>query len=128
MTILGHRTRLQRELDQAASAMTERRMTLHSEVPEFSEISITSLMSCVEVFISSPNPGSVSSLDIASDWVVANCSPTTDQPQTVSQILRPTLLIFLVLLFFRSSPIVRKGWMTRTRAVDTFSSAKPNIL
>ncbi|KAF8963452.1 hypothetical protein BDZ97DRAFT_1904916 [Flammula alnicola] len=36
-----------------------------------------------EVFISSPNPGSVSSMDIASDWVVTNCSPTSDQPQTV---------------------------------------------
>ena len=128
MTILGHRTRLQPGLAQAASAMMERRMTLHSEVLEFSEFSIRSLMSSVEVFISSPNPGSVSSLDISSDWVVTNCSATNDQPQTVSRILRPTLLIFLVLLFFRSSPIVRKGWMTRTQAVDTFSSAKSNIL
>ena len=97
MTILGHRTRLQPGLAQAASAMMERRMTLHSEVLEFSEFSIRSLMSSVEVFISSPNPGSVSSLDIASDWVVTNCSATNDQPQTVSRILRPTLPIFLVL-------------------------------
>jgi hypothetical protein len=73
-------------------------MTLHLEVPRFSEISIMFLMSCVEVFISSPNPGSVSSLDIASDWVVTNCSATNDQPQTVRRIFRPTLLIFLVLL------------------------------
>uniref|UniRef100_A0A8H7Y0R9 Uncharacterized protein n=1 Tax=Psilocybe cubensis TaxID=181762 RepID=A0A8H7Y0R9_PSICU len=36
-----------------------------------------------EVFISSPNPGSVSSMDIASDWVITDCSPTSDKPQTV---------------------------------------------
>ncbi|KAJ7062148.1 glycosyl hydrolases family 18-domain-containing protein [Mycena amicta] len=36
-----------------------------------------------EVFISSPNPGSVSSLDLASDWVIQNCDPKSDQPQTV---------------------------------------------
>ena len=74
-------------------------MTLHLEVPEFSEISIISLISRVEVFISSPNPGSVSSLDISSDWVITDCSSTNDQPQTVRRILRPTLLIFLVFLF-----------------------------
>ncbi|KAJ7062137.1 hypothetical protein C8F01DRAFT_1368794 [Mycena amicta] len=36
-----------------------------------------------EVFISSPNPGSVSSLDLASDWVIQNCDPKSDQPQKV---------------------------------------------
>ncbi|CAK5268570.1 unnamed protein product [Mycena citricolor] len=36
-----------------------------------------------EVFISSPNPGSVSSLDLASDWVIHDCDAKSDQPQTV---------------------------------------------
>ncbi|KAK7056119.1 chitin-binding type-1 domain-containing protein [Favolaschia claudopus] len=36
-----------------------------------------------EVFISSPNPGSVSSLDIASDWVIHGCDRSSDQPQEV---------------------------------------------
>lgn len=38
-----------------------------------------------EVFINSPNPSSVSSMTLASDWVVASCHPTTDQPQKVSR-------------------------------------------
>ncbi|KAF9559713.1 hypothetical protein CPC08DRAFT_505392 [Agrocybe pediades] len=37
-----------------------------------------------EVFISSPNAGSVSSLDIAADWVIPNCDPTSDQEQKVA--------------------------------------------
>ncbi|KAF7316287.1 Chitin-binding type-1 domain-containing protein [Mycena indigotica] len=36
-----------------------------------------------EVFISSPNPGSVSSLDRASDWVITSCDRFSDQPQEV---------------------------------------------
>jgi len=36
-----------------------------------------------EVFISSPNPSSVSSLDIQSDWVITGCDATSDQPQEV---------------------------------------------
>uniref|UniRef100_A0A8H7XM16 GH18 domain-containing protein n=1 Tax=Psilocybe cubensis TaxID=181762 RepID=A0A8H7XM16_PSICU len=36
-----------------------------------------------ELFISSPNPSAVSSMDIASDWVVTGCDSTSDQPQTV---------------------------------------------
>ncbi|PPR04933.1 hypothetical protein CVT24_007314 [Panaeolus cyanescens] len=36
-----------------------------------------------EVFISSPNAASVSSLDFASDWVVTSCDPSSDQPQQV---------------------------------------------
>ncbi|KAJ7467040.1 hypothetical protein FB451DRAFT_1340516 [Mycena latifolia] len=36
-----------------------------------------------EVFISSPNPGSVSSLDLASDWVIQGCDRSSDQPQEV---------------------------------------------
>jgi hypothetical protein len=36
-----------------------------------------------EVFISSPNPGSVSSLALESDWVLTDCDRTSDQPQTV---------------------------------------------
>ncbi|KAJ7502451.1 hypothetical protein B0H11DRAFT_1712411, partial [Mycena galericulata] len=36
-----------------------------------------------EVFISSPNPGSVSSLDLASDWVITGCARSSDQPQEV---------------------------------------------
>ncbi|KAI5116231.1 hypothetical protein M0805_001223 [Coniferiporia weirii] len=36
-----------------------------------------------EVFISSPNAASVSSVDIASDWVITGCSATSDQPQEV---------------------------------------------
>ncbi|KAJ7140504.1 hypothetical protein C8R43DRAFT_892711, partial [Mycena crocata] len=36
-----------------------------------------------EVFISSPNPGSVSSLDFASDWVIHGCDRSSDQPQKV---------------------------------------------
>ncbi|KAJ6484663.1 hypothetical protein C8R45DRAFT_1214695 [Mycena sanguinolenta] len=36
------------------------------------------------VFISSPNAESVSSLDLESDWVVADCDATSDQPQTVN--------------------------------------------
>ncbi|KAK6987473.1 chitin-binding type-1 domain-containing protein [Favolaschia claudopus] len=36
-----------------------------------------------EVFISSPNPGSVSSLDLASDWVIHGCDRSSDQPQEV---------------------------------------------
>ncbi|KAJ6484674.1 hypothetical protein C8R45DRAFT_1214705 [Mycena sanguinolenta] len=35
------------------------------------------------VFISSPNAASVSSLDLASDWVVTDCDATSDQPQSV---------------------------------------------
>ena len=40
-----------------------------------------------EVFIESPNPQSVSSLDLTSDWVVTGCHPTSDQPQTVRCLL-----------------------------------------
>ncbi|KAJ6503695.1 hypothetical protein C8R45DRAFT_973479, partial [Mycena sanguinolenta] len=36
------------------------------------------------LFISSPNAESVSSLDLESDWVVADCDATCDQPQTVN--------------------------------------------
>ncbi|KAJ6483444.1 hypothetical protein C8R45DRAFT_830574, partial [Mycena sanguinolenta] len=36
------------------------------------------------VFISSHNAESVSSLDLESDWVVADCDATSDQPQTVN--------------------------------------------
>ncbi|KAK2461060.1 hypothetical protein APHAL10511_006907 [Amanita phalloides] len=36
-----------------------------------------------EIFISSPNPGSVSSMAFASDWVITDCSATSDQAQTV---------------------------------------------
>ncbi|KAF8816939.1 hypothetical protein BYT27DRAFT_6953579 [Phlegmacium glaucopus] len=36
-----------------------------------------------EIFISSPNPGSVSSMDLASDWVITSCSATSDQAQNV---------------------------------------------
>ncbi len=36
-----------------------------------------------EVFIDSPNAGSVSSLDIKTNWVVTSCHPTSDQPQSV---------------------------------------------
>ncbi|KAF5346427.1 hypothetical protein D9758_012782 [Tetrapyrgos nigripes] len=36
-----------------------------------------------EVFIDSPNPGSVSSLDLSSDWVLTSCDPRSDQPQTI---------------------------------------------
>ncbi|KAJ7807344.1 hypothetical protein B0H14DRAFT_3091266 [Mycena olivaceomarginata] len=36
-----------------------------------------------EVFISSPNPGSVSSLDLASDWVIHGCDRSSDQAQEV---------------------------------------------
>ncbi|KAJ6503718.1 hypothetical protein C8R45DRAFT_973542 [Mycena sanguinolenta] len=36
------------------------------------------------LFISSPNAESVSSLDLESDWVVADCDATSDQPQTVN--------------------------------------------
>ena len=37
-----------------------------------------------EVFIDSPNPQSVSSLALVSDWVVTSCHPKSDQPQTVN--------------------------------------------
>lgn len=40
-----------------------------------------------EVFISSPNPQSVSSLDTVSDWVLVGCSQASDQPQQVRVIL-----------------------------------------
>ncbi|CAK5269218.1 unnamed protein product, partial [Mycena citricolor] len=46
-----------------------------------------------EVFISSPNPGSVSSLDLASDWVIHDCDAKSDQPQTVQSISCPCLLL-----------------------------------
>ncbi|KAJ7222199.1 hypothetical protein GGX14DRAFT_301962, partial [Mycena pura] len=36
-----------------------------------------------EVFIDSPNPSSVSSLDISEGWVLSGCDPKSDQPQTV---------------------------------------------
>jgi len=36
-----------------------------------------------EVFISSPNAGSVSSLTLAADWVITDCNPTSDQEQKV---------------------------------------------
>lgn len=36
-----------------------------------------------EVFISSPNPSSVSSLDVQSDWVITGCDATSDQAQEV---------------------------------------------
>ncbi|KAG6834187.1 hypothetical protein H0H93_011322, partial [Arthromyces matolae] len=36
-----------------------------------------------EVFISSPNPSSVSSLDFQSDWVITGCDANSDQPQEV---------------------------------------------
>ncbi|KAJ7257772.1 hypothetical protein C8J57DRAFT_1516652 [Mycena rebaudengoi] len=36
-----------------------------------------------EVFISSPNPGSVSSMDAASDWVITGCLRSSDQPQEI---------------------------------------------
>ncbi|KAF9465227.1 hypothetical protein BDZ94DRAFT_1307367 [Collybia nuda] len=36
-----------------------------------------------EVFISSPNPSSVSSVSIESDWVLTDCLRSSDQPQTV---------------------------------------------
>ncbi|KAJ6538818.1 hypothetical protein DFH09DRAFT_1249584 [Mycena vulgaris] len=36
-----------------------------------------------EVFISSPNPGSVSSLDLNSDWVIHGCDRSSDQAQEV---------------------------------------------
>ncbi|KAJ7203385.1 hypothetical protein GGX14DRAFT_309849, partial [Mycena pura] len=34
------------------------------------------------VFIASPNAASVSSLDTESDWVLSDCDPTSDQPQS----------------------------------------------
>ena len=37
-----------------------------------------------EVFIDSPNPQSVSSMALVSDWIVTSCDPKSDQPQTVS--------------------------------------------
>ncbi|KAK7014298.1 chitin-binding type-1 domain-containing protein [Favolaschia claudopus] len=36
-----------------------------------------------EVFMTSPHVGSVSSLDLASDWVIHECDPSSDQPQQV---------------------------------------------
>jgi hypothetical protein len=36
-----------------------------------------------EVFISSPNAAAVSSLDTYSDWVITNCSATSDGTQEV---------------------------------------------
>jgi hypothetical protein len=36
-----------------------------------------------EVFIDSPNAGSVSSMDSKSDWVITSCSASSDQPQSV---------------------------------------------
>ncbi|KAJ6534397.1 hypothetical protein B0H19DRAFT_442211 [Mycena capillaripes] len=36
-----------------------------------------------EVFIDSPNPSAVSSLDLASNWVLSGCDPKSDQPQQV---------------------------------------------
>ncbi|EIN13861.1 hypothetical protein PUNSTDRAFT_140302 [Punctularia strigosozonata HHB-11173 SS5] len=36
-----------------------------------------------EVFISSPNPASVSSLDVQSDWVLTKCSASSDEAQEV---------------------------------------------
>ncbi|KAJ7488142.1 hypothetical protein FB451DRAFT_1226548 [Mycena latifolia] len=36
-----------------------------------------------EVFIDSPNAGSVSSLDLQTNWVITSCHPTSDQPQSV---------------------------------------------
>ncbi|KAF9480694.1 hypothetical protein BDN70DRAFT_992496 [Pholiota conissans] len=36
-----------------------------------------------EVFIDSPNPQSVSSLDVESHWVIVGCNPTSDQAQQV---------------------------------------------
>jgi hypothetical protein len=38
-----------------------------------------------EVFIDSPNPSSVSSLALQSDWVITSCHPTSDQPQQVHE-------------------------------------------
>ncbi|KAJ6579226.1 hypothetical protein DFH09DRAFT_1447553 [Mycena vulgaris] len=37
-----------------------------------------------EVFIDSPNAGSVSSLDLQTNWVITSCHPTSDQPQSVA--------------------------------------------
>ncbi|KAF7378493.1 hypothetical protein MSAN_00276700 [Mycena sanguinolenta] len=36
-----------------------------------------------EVFIDSPNPSSVSSLDVTADWVLSGCDAKSDQAQTV---------------------------------------------
>jgi hypothetical protein len=36
-----------------------------------------------EVFITSPNPQSVSSLDINSDWVLVGCDASSEEPQTI---------------------------------------------
>ena len=36
-----------------------------------------------EVFITSPNAQSVSSVDIQSDWVLVGCDSKSDQPQTI---------------------------------------------
>ncbi|KAJ7155586.1 hypothetical protein C8R46DRAFT_1196404 [Mycena filopes] len=36
-----------------------------------------------EVFIDSPNAGSVSSLELTTNWVITECHPTSDQPQSV---------------------------------------------
>lgn len=52
-----------------------------------------------EVFIDSPNPQSVSSMALVSDWVVTSCDPKSDQLQTVSMpsaphpIVTPLLVI-----------------------------------
>ncbi|KAJ7131799.1 hypothetical protein C8R43DRAFT_895506, partial [Mycena crocata] len=36
-----------------------------------------------EVFIDSPNSASVSSLDLKTNWVITDCHPTSDKPQSV---------------------------------------------
>jgi hypothetical protein len=76
-----------------------------------------------EVFIDSPNVGSVSSMDYKSDWVITSCSASSDQPQSVRLLfyffLTPVLIVMDVP---RSWPTVRRAWTTRRQAVATSSS------
>jgi hypothetical protein len=76
-----------------------------------------------EVFIDSPNAGSVSSMDSKSDWVITSCSASSDQPQSV-RLLFPFCISprFMLINVCRFWPTVRRAWTTRRQGVVTFSS------
>ena len=50
-----------------------------------------------EVFISSPNAGSVSSMDLSSDWVITECSAKSDKSQQVCSLFIQTFHILTFL-------------------------------